>query len=212
MLGVLSLNLLSFILIFVGTTFFLVELLTKFKGVGFIIGLITYSLFFYANGPFEYNVYIMFLMLLTLFFGLIYIDAKIINDGLLSFIGFVSLIYIFYYATDSFSIGSAAAAGTLLGIPTSFIFLKFMPRRDMWSKIIFEERMNEEYSSVNSEYIKLVGKEGVTKSVLKPTGVADIDGFNYSVTSNGKWVEAGITVKVLEVDGTKILVEEKKTL
>ena len=54
----------------------------------------------------------------------------------------------------------------------------------------------------------LLGKEGVTVTVLNPVGMAEFDGVRLNVVSEGTYVEKGAPVRVNRVEGTKIIVRE----
>ena len=49
-------------------------------------------------------------------------------------------------------------------------------------------------------------KEGVASSVLRPTGIADFDGVRLNVSSEGDYIPAGTRVRIIKVEGAKILV------
>ena len=69
--------------------------------------------------------------------------------------------------------------------------------------------LNEVTAPVDTEEMnELVGKEGETLTVLNPVGVAEFDGVRLNVVSEGSYLEKGCKVRVLEVEGAKILVRE----
>ena len=51
-------------------------------------------------------------------------------------------------------------------------------------------------------------KEGVTASVLRPTGIADFEGVRLNVSSEGSFIPAGTKVRIIKVEGAKILVRQ----
>jgi hypothetical protein len=53
---------------------------------------------------------------------------------------------------------------------------------------------------------QLVGKFGVAKSLMMPSGAVLIDGATIDALSEGIPIEAGQRVKVIEVRGTRVLV------
>lgn len=53
-----------------------------------------------------------------------------------------------------------------------------------------------------------VGKTGITHTVLRPAGIAEIAGERLNVVTAGEFVQKGSTVVIKEVEGAKILVEE----
>ncbi len=52
----------------------------------------------------------------------------------------------------------------------------------------------------------LLGKEGVTATVLNPVGFAEFDGVRLNVVSEGSYLEKGVPVRVQQVEGSKIIV------
>ena len=52
----------------------------------------------------------------------------------------------------------------------------------------------------------LLGKEGVTVTVLNPVGFAEFAGVRLNVVSEGQYLEKNVKVRVTKVEGAKILV------
>ena len=52
-----------------------------------------------------------------------------------------------------------------------------------------------------------LGKEGVTSTVLRPTGMAEFDGVKLNVLSEGDFINAGVKVKIIRVDGSRVVVK-----
>lgn len=63
------------------------------------------------------------------------------------------------------------------------------------------------YDSADPQLKELVGVEGVTLTPLHPTGLARLSGRRLSVVSRGEPVEAEVRVKVIEVEGNRIVVK-----
>jgi len=55
--------------------------------------------------------------------------------------------------------------------------------------------------------VQLVGREGVTLSMLRPAGRARIDGETVDVVTRGEFIAAGAQVRVVQVDGNRCVVE-----
>ena len=51
----------------------------------------------------------------------------------------------------------------------------------------------------------LVGKTGVTTSVLRPAGIGDFDGVRLNVVTEGGFIEKGVPIQIVRVDGSKIV-------
>jgi len=52
----------------------------------------------------------------------------------------------------------------------------------------------------------LVGKIGVTMSVLRPAGIGDFDGVRLNVVTEGGFIEKDVPIQIVRVDGSKIVV------
>lgn len=196
------------VITFLGTLFLIGEVLVNMRGIFALLGIGFISVYFGAYAGTESVI----LMLIIYFVGLvlIVIDGKVVNDGTLATIGLVSMLTAVGVAAPNLSSALFAIVGVILGAACSFFFLKVFKRRDMWTKIALKDQMSKEagYNSMNMEYENLVGEEGITLTDLRPVGTVKIGGKSYSAQSDGKWMVRETKVKVVSVDGTKILVEK----
>lgn len=55
---------------------------------------------------------------------------------------------------------------------------------------------------------RFLGKEGTALSVLRPSGVANFDGIKLDVVSQGDFILKGTKVKIIKVEGRRIVVSE----
>ena len=53
-----------------------------------------------------------------------------------------------------------------------------------------------------------LGREGVAATMLRPVGTADFDGVKLEVLAEGEFIEAGKPVRVVRVEGRKIVVRQ----
>lgn len=51
-----------------------------------------------------------------------------------------------------------------------------------------------------------IGKEGVTATVLRPAGIAEVNGIKLNVVSDGEYIPQGTPVRVDRVDGARMVV------
>ena len=47
----------------------------------------------------------------------------------------------------------------------------------------------------------------MTSTVLRPTGIADFEGVRLNVSSEGDYLPAGTKVRIIKIEGAKILVK-----
>jgi membrane-bound serine protease (ClpP class) len=62
------------------------------------------------------------------------------------------------------------------------------------------------YQAEAARLSQLIGKRGVTQTPLNPGGMVRIDGERLHAFSEGLLVDAGRTVEIIEVRGTRVLV------
>ena len=75
------------------------------------------------------------------------------------------------------------------------------------SKIVLNETESNEAGYRSAEDMQIfVGREGTTSTVLRPTGIADFDGVRMNVSSEGDFINAGTKVRIISVEGQKIIV------
>ena len=198
----------GFVITFLGTLFLIGEVLVNMRGLFALLGIGFITVYFGAYVGTESVI----LMIIIYFVGLVLIvvDGKIVNDGTLATIGLVSMLTAVGIAAPSIAAAVYAIIGVLLGVGCSFFFLKVFKRREMWTKIALKDQLSKEagYNSMNMEYETLVNEVGVTLNDLRPVGTIKINGKDYSAISDGKWIKKDSKVRVVKVDGTKILVEE----
>ncbi|MFC4388515.1 NfeD family protein [Gracilibacillus marinus] len=199
----------SFLVVALATLFLIGEILVNAKGIFSVLGLGFIGVYFSSH----LDTGMFFIMIALYFVGilLIVIDGKVVNDGTLAVIGTVLMIISVGFATSNWVTGLYAVLGVFIGGFSSLLFLKVFKKRKMWTKItLFDQLTNEAgYSSMNKKYESLIGKDGFAITDMRPIGNVKIDGAEYSAITQGKWVKKDTPIVVLQVDGTRILVQER---
>jgi membrane-bound serine protease (ClpP class) len=107
-------------------------------------------------------------------------------------------------------VGSIYLAVVLVLVPVFIIlYFKFFPRSVVGRWLISKDSQDTEkgYASFSVEkYSDLTGKEGITLTVLRPVGTVLIDGSKYSVVTGGEFIEKNQSIKVIKVEGSRIVV------
>lgn len=79
------------------------------------------------------------------------------------------------------------------------------------SRIVLNETESNEAGYRSSEDMQVfLGKEGVTTTVLRPTGMAEFDGVKLNVVSDGEFIQPGKKVQIARVEGSRIVVRTIK--
>ena len=75
------------------------------------------------------------------------------------------------------------------------------------SKLVLNDTESNEAGYRSTEDLEVfLGKEGVTTTVLRPTGMAEFDGVRLNVVSEGEFIQSGTQVQIVRVEGSRILV------
>ena len=72
--------------------------------------------------------------------------------------------------------------------------------------ILREQESNQEGYRSSQDMDVFLNKEGVTTTVLRPTGMAEFDGVKLNVVSEGEFIPAGTAVRIVRVEGSRIVV------
>ena len=97
----------------------------------------------------------------------------------------------------------------LVAIVIAGIFVYIFRKRGIWNKFILKDQLTTEKGYVPQQSReKWIGQEGMSTSLLRPSGTADIGGNRLDVITSGEFVERGTRVRVVSVDGTRIVVKE----
>jgi membrane-bound serine protease (ClpP class) len=118
------------------------------------------------------------------------------------------------------SVWLAFKAGMFLGITflvvclvlvPLFVYLGFkyvLPRSFVGRQIIHSDLVSTdgEASGTDRDLTEFVGAEGVSRSYLRPAGVADINGQRVDVVTEGGMVDKGTRVRVIDVEGNRVVV------
>ena len=122
---------------------------------------------------------------------------------------FVLGIWMGFGVSPAFGIGLLIAA--VMGAPLLIVMtIKFMPRTKFGRKLIPENPKLEDVSgtSADAQLKELLGKSGRTMSMCRPSGTAEFDGKRYDVVAEGLSILGDRPVKVVAVEGNRVVVRE----
>jgi len=89
-----------------------------------------------------------------------------------------------------------------------FVLAKYLPKTSVFNKFVLSvsEKSADGFSS-HSFAEDLIGAEGIALTTLRPAGTAEINGRRVDVMTESEYVEKGEKIKVLAVDGIRVLVK-----
>ena len=98
-------------------------------------------------------------------------------------------------------------------VPAAFVMaFKLLPRTAMGREMLLsppkpgKPKMPDE-AILPSGHGPLHGATGRAVTMLRPSGTAEIDGRRISVVTNGEMLPAGTAIKVVHVEGNRVVVE-----
>jgi membrane-bound serine protease (ClpP class) len=99
-------------------------------------------------------------------------------------------------------VGAIVTSGALAGFVV-WIAMRARPARHL----ILDHALRGNSSNV-PDLARLIGREGVARSTLRPGGIALIDGDPYDVVADdGVWVQPGTPVRVTRISTNSLVVE-----
>ncbi len=205
----------------------LLALYMEFKVPGFglpgIIGIICFALLFgskFIVGLAQYYEILIFII------GLILIILEIFvipGFGITGITGIMLVIISLYLVSQPFVLPRypwEEQSAKIWAINFGLAFLVFfviafflafvLPKSAIARRISLSTTLSAEtgFVSQSKTYKDLIGKEGISQSILRPAGKAMIEDILYDVISESDFIEKDRNLKVMKVEGNKIIVKE----
>lgn len=103
--------------------------------------------------------------------------------------------------------GIAFLVATALLVPAAIMLgFKLLPHSPLGKVLVNRGTSFADTAAVDVRDRSLVGKIGVAENLLRPVGTIHIEGRRVDVVSRGEPIEAGARVRVLEVEGNRVVV------
>ncbi|MFC4558857.1 nodulation protein NfeD [Virgibacillus kekensis] len=187
----------------------IVELYSPGFGVPGIMGLVALILFFYGHvvaGLAGSEAIILLILGVVLIIAEFFVPGGII--GLLG-IGAVVGSLIMSGQDIGHMAMSVGIAFIVAMIAAVILFRTIGMEKGFFRHIILKDRTTTELGYVSSiNRLELIGLEGKTVTPLRPSGTAVFDNERIDVVSEGGFVESGKQVKVVKVEGVRVVVRE----
>jgi membrane-bound serine protease (ClpP class) len=197
----------SAVLLTLGLGGIIAELFIPGFGLPGTIGLLSFGLFFAGNmlaGYAGWSAVILFVVGVIL----LLVELAIPGFGFPGVGGIISIFASIFMA--SVSAAQAVASLTIaivLSIILTVLLFKYAPRSKYFDRLILSTQLKTEEGYVGiDDYSSLVGHEGSAVTPLRPAGTAEIDGQRMDVVTVGDYIKTGERIKVLRVEGNRIIV------
>lgn len=186
-----------------------VEIKTGGMGAGVLLGLVAAGVFWgsqYVKGLVDlYQIAIFLAGILC-----IIVEMLLPTVGLLAGVGVAAMLYSVVLALG----GDINALYAMLIAFTAAIVIfalivKRLPASKLWSLVVLKDQSQANRGYVSSSpKDNLLGKTGEVLSELRPAGSALIDGVPVDVVSEGVFVPKGTAVRVVAVEGSRVVVRK----
>lgn len=174
-----------------------------------IVTLILFGFFYYQNT--KYNVADN-MTILTFIMGITLLALEIFIPSF-GVIGIIGIILTGYSVMDSFSDSRMGVfiliATSLAIILTVTIYVRLGFDRDLFDRLILTNT-NSSTRGYNSKinHDALIGKVGISKTILRPTGRIEIDEKTYDAKSQSDFIEKDKDIVVVAIKDGHIIVKE----
>ncbi len=142
------------------------------------------------------------------------IELFVPAGGIIGLVGLGSIIaaIVRTFQTQGNLVGSMFLIGAFIAVPTIFIlYFKYFPRTFMGKRLILSQNQSPEsgYAShTDHEYTTLKGETGTTDTPLRPAGTIIVKGKRYSAVTDGEFIEQGVSVRIVHIEGNRIVVRK----
>ncbi len=210
----------SSLLLTIGLIGLIYEITTQGWGISGTLGVIALALFFGSHYLINLANIIEILIFVA---GLALLAIEIFftpGFGLLGVLGIIAIFGSIIFSLigdlpnvttgELFGAFKTLALSLLLTVGAAIPLIKFVPKTKAWNRLILNTQQKSigESRSTPGENDMLIGKEGTTLTFLRPAGTAIIDAKRVDVVSDGELIEKNSRVKVIKVEGNRIVVQK----
>lgn len=209
----------SSILIMIGFLGLMTEVKTPGWGLPGTAGIVALTIFFGSSYLLDLTS-ILEIVLFLVGLGLLAVEVFVIPGFGLAGISGITLIVVSIFMSliggqpfldyDIISMAIIQLGSALgLSIISAFILFKYLPKSTTFNKLVLSQSETpvEGFTS-HSTNQNLIGKTGKTISPLRPSGKAEIEDEIFDVVTRGEYLEVNIPVKIIQVEGIRIVVKE----
>ena len=200
-----------------------IEMKTPGFGVAGFVSVVCFTIFFtghYIAGLAGWEVAVIFAVGLVLVISELFLHPGTVLPGVagaLMMVGALIWAMIDRYPGDAWwptgdmlarpllNLGMAFIAG-LFGI---YLLAKILPKTSLYHYLVLDAASPIGIPASTAAIIPriAIGTTGLAKTTLRPSGKADFDGHMHDVTTDGDYIEPGARVRVVAIEGARVVVE-----
>lgn len=197
------------ILLMIGMSGIAIEIFTAGFGVAGAIGIVSLALYFWGHLFAGFTGWATILLFLAGII-LLLVEITIPGFGVFGIAGIISLAAGIIITAPSMIVGLQSLVIAIVGTWVLLaLALKYLTKRQFWSRLVLSTQFNKEkgYISQSKNYQEYLGQKARTITDLRPAGIVSLeDGTRLDVVSEGGFVEKDQSVKIIKIDGPRIVV------
>ncbi|WP_052342834.1 NfeD family protein [Bacillus sp. EB01] len=185
------------------------ELFSPRFGLPGLVGLSALLLFFYGHfiaGLAGFGTLALFIAGIVLIFLEFFLPGAIAGTlGIAALVG-----SLFLAGENTFQMGVSLVISIFFSIVFFILLVKVFHKKMALfnSMVLFDTARKEDGYVSNINRTDLLGSEGTALTVLRPSGTAVFNNERVDVVTEGSFIAKGATVKVIEVEGPRVVVRE----
>jgi membrane-bound serine protease (ClpP class) len=152
------------------------------------------------------------ILLMVLGLALVVLEVFVPSGGVMGFLAVTSVIaaIVMAFYHSGVEVGLVFVGTAAVAVPTALaLAFRYWPSTPMGRRLLLNVPTSEEVlpdSELKRTLRELVGKVGVAKSMMLPSGAIFVEGITVDALSEGMPIEPGTKVRVIEVRGNYVLV------
>jgi membrane-bound serine protease (ClpP class) len=147
-------------------------------------------------------------LLLALGLGLIVAEIFFPSLGLLSVLAtgaIVAAVVMAFQESNAMGVRFLIAIAVL--VPATIVTgFKLFPRSPLGKRMVVSGPSFAATSGSDPRAAELLGKQGTVETDCRPAGMARLDGRRVDVVTRGEYIDAGVRVRVVDVQGNRVVV------
>jgi membrane-bound serine protease (ClpP class) len=151
-------------------------------------------------------------LLLILGLGLIVAEVFFPGFGVLAVLATAAIVGSLVMAfQESTAAGVRFLIATVVMVPVVIVLgFKLFPKSPFGKRMVAGGLSFGSQASLDQRDLALVGQDGTIEADCRPAGMARIDGRRVDVVTRGEWLESGARVRVVEVQGNRVVVARRE--
>jgi len=200
----------SSLLLSIGFLGLIIEFWTLGWGIAGSIGIISLSLFFGGHiivGLAGFETIILFVIGLLLLLAEIFFIPGFVLAGISGIAAILASIFLTFGNIIQATYSILIALG--ISVIGFFLLIKYIPSTRTWRKFVLSTEQKKElgYTVGTKDLKRLIGGKGISITPLRPSGIVEVNGKKLDALTRGEYVDSNTKIKVISIEGNKIVVE-----